>query len=347
MRIAATLLTIVAAVAVAGSVYHLATSSSLPTKKNVFSVRGDTALWDAWMHWKKTNNKEYLSSVEHDYRFNVFKANKQRIVDHYALAGPERTYTLGLNLFADLTEEEFTRQYLGIKQAKPQAKEGKLLTSGPLPDKVNWKDAGAVTPVKNQGQCGSCWAFSAVGALEGLNYQKNKSLLSFSEQQLVDCEKQDQGCGGGLMENAFSYVKTNGITLETKYPYKGRDGTCAYTQKDSAFRNVDFNTVTKSDSDSLKAASAQGVVAVGVSAAGIFQLYFGGVFNIKFLCLGGIDHGVTLVGYGHQSIGGDYWLVKNSWGGFWGEKGYIKLGRSTGTGRGMCGITEQASYPTA
>jgi C1A family cysteine protease len=345
MRIAATLLTIVSALVVAGSLYHLATSAKGPVGENALDTR-DTALWDAWMHWKKQNNRQYLSSVEHDYRFSVFKNNKKRIVDHYALAGEERTYTLGLTLFADLTEEEFKAQYLGLKQTAARTLKVQKL-SGAVPDAVNWRDAGAVTGVKNQGSCGSCWAFSAVGALEGLNYQNNKSLLSFSEQQLVDCEKQDQGCNGGLMENAFSYVKQNGITLEGKYPYKGRDQTCAYDVKDSAFKIADFVEVPHSDQDALKAASAQQVVSVGVSAGGIFQLYFGGVLNIKWLCPGGIDHGVTLVGYGHQFFGGDYWLVKNSWGGFWGESGYIKLGRTTGTGRGQCGITEQASYPTA
>jgi len=148
------------------------------------------------MIWKRTYDREYLSSIEHDYRFSVFKQNSQRILDHYEQAGSERTYKLGLNIFADLTEEEFKRQYLGTKPLGSQPKSSKHL-SGDVPDKINWKDLGAVTKIKNQGACGSCWAFSAVGSLEGLNFQENKNLLSFSEQQLVDCEKQDSGCGGG------------------------------------------------------------------------------------------------------------------------------------------------------
>jgi len=149
------------------------------------------------------------------------------------------------------------------------------------------------------------------------------------------------------MTNALDYVSKNGISLESNYPYKGRDGTCSYKEEDKAFQNKDFEIVPSSDSDQLKLAASKGVVAVGVDFGGIIQLYFGGVFNLKWACGTNIDHGVTLVGYDHAWLGGDYWLIKNSWGMFWGEGGYIRLKRESGKGVGICGVTEMASYPTA
>ena len=210
---------------------------------------------------------------------------------------------------------------------------------------MDWTEHGAVTPVKNQGQCGSCWAFSATGSLEGLNYIKNKELLSFSEQQLVDCSHSygNNGCNGGLMDMAFWYVTDNGISLESKYPYRGVGGQCHYTAEDKAFTNKDCTDVTVNKELPLLAAINQQPVSVAIQANHMsFQLYKSGVYSGN--CGTKLDHGVLAVGYGDLD-GKKFFKVKNSWGASWGQKGFILIARK-GDGKGQCGIQEAASFPT-
>lgn len=223
---------------------------------------------------------------------------------------------------------------------------GKQAPDAALPDSVDWAAKGAVTPIKNQGQCGSCWAFSTTGSLEGAYFRKTGSLASFSEQQLVDCSSSygNQGCNGGLMDQAFWYVIDHGITLESKYPYRGTGGPCKYVDTDKAFQISDCTDVTVNKEKSLMAAIAQQPVSVAIEADHLsFQLYKSGVYSGN--CGTKLDHGVLAVGYGSQD-GKNYFKVKNSWGAGWGSSGYIYIVRK-GDGKGQCGIQEVSSFPIA
>jgi len=215
-------------------------------------------------------------------------------------------------------------------------------------DAVDWRDQGAVTPVKNQGQCGSCWSFSATGSMEGRYQIKTGNLVSLSEQQLVDCSTSqgNMGCNGGLMDYAFQYAESNPLETEAEYPYTAKDGKCHVSGGEVAVRS--FKDVTPKSASALKAAAAEGPVSIAIDAGGIaFQLYHGGIMKGGGLtgCGTSLDHGVLLVGYGSEN-GKDYWIVKNSWGASWGEKGYLRMARDdSSTDAGTCGLQLQPSYP--
>merc|ERR1712100_171659 len=212
-----------------------------------------------------------------------------------------------------------------------------------LPASIDWASQGAVTPVKNQGQCGSCWAFSTTGSLEGRTFTATGSLPVLSEQQFVDCDKaSDQGCNGGLMDNAFTYAKqSDGVCTESSYPYRGVDGSCkasSCTVGLEASAITGFKDVSSSVS-ALEEAVAAGPVSVAVEAdQGSWQFYNGGVLSSS--CGQQLDHGVLAVGYGTES-GTKYWKVKNSWGASWGEGGYLRIAQAGN----LCGIQNSASYP--
>ena len=287
-----------------------------------------TPVADLWAHWKTKNNKKYGS--EDQYRLSVFYNNYQKVIAHQK--DSSKTYDMGFTKFMDLTTEEFKAKYLSTKVLSNQT-HVKILPTVDVPTSVDWRTKGAVTAVKDQGQCGSCWAFSTTGSLEGLSYLSGKGLQSFSEQQLVDCSTSEgnQGCNGGLMDYGFEYVESNGITLESKYPYTAVDGSCS--TQGGAFRIGGYNDVPAGNVAQLAAAAAKQPVSVAVDANN-WQLYSGGVFSD---CSDSLDHGVLLVGYT-----ADAWIVKNSWADSWGENGYIRLKRGN-----TCGIANSASYPTA
>jgi len=287
-----------------------------------------TAVADLWAHWKTKNNKKY--GTEDGYRLTVFYQNYQKVMTHQK--NPSKTYNMGFTKFMDLTKDEFKARYLSVKAVTP-ATHVKILPTVNLAADVDWRTKGAVTPVKDQGQCGSCWAFSTTGSLEGLSKISGKGLQSFSEQQLVDCSTSqgNQGCNGGLMDYGFTYVQSNGITLESKYPYTAVDGTCSATG--GAFKIGGFVDVSAGDVDQLAAAVNQQPVSIAVDAEN-WQMYSSGVFSD---CDTNLDHGVLLVGYT-----ADAWIVKNSWADSWGENGYIRLARGN-----TCGMANSASYPTA
>lgn len=293
------------------------------------------------------HNKTY-SRAEYGHRYNVFKKNYDLISEHNSQG---KSWILAVNEFADLSFDEFRAAKLGYK---PVTVEGipretvNLAGVVTAADNVDWRTKNVVTPVKNQGSCGSCWAFSTTGSIEGAVAIKTGKLTSVSEQQLVDCSTAEgnQGCNGGLMDDAFKYVISNkGICTEASYPYTGADGTCqTCTQVSQISKYVD---VTASDLDALKAAASQQPISVAVEADQLgWQFYFGGVMDGS--CGTALDHGVLVAGYGTDATTGkDYWLVKNSWGATWGEAGYIRLVRTSGKGAGQCGIAMQPSYPIA
>ncbi|GJX10906.1 senescence-specific cysteine protease SAG39-like protein [Tanacetum coccineum] len=219
-----------------------------------------------------------------------------------------------------------------------------------VPSSMDWRKKGAVTPIKDQGQCGCCWAFSAVAAMEGITQLKTGKLISLSEQELVDCDTSgvDQGCEGGLMDNTFDFIISNkGLTSESNYPYKGVDGTCNSNEESNHAATITGHEDVPANSESalLKAVASQ-PVSVAIDASGSdFQFYSSGVFTGE--CGTELDHGVTAVGYGTSDDGTKYWLVKNSWGTSWGQEGYIMMERDVDAKEGICGIAMQASYPTA
>ena len=284
-------------------------------------------------------NKNYETEEEFSLRFNIYRENAALIRAHNRRAS---TYTLGINHLADLTQEEFAQYYTGTYQKQDHSNIVELPTDN-LPDSIDWTTLGAVTDVKNQGQCGSCWAFSTTGAIEGINQIDNSKLISLSEQQLVDCSTSfgNDGCGGGLMDFGFKYAIETPLEGETDYQYTARDETCKSNQSLGQISISGFSDVTPNDVDALKAAVAHQPVSIAIQADQFsFQFYQAGVLTGE--CGTDLDHGVLAVGYGNLN-GTDYWKVKNSWGDMWGDNGYILILRDS---TNKCGVLSAASYPT-
>ncbi|KAK4367073.1 hypothetical protein RND71_014953 [Anisodus tanguticus] len=296
-------------------------------------------------------SKEYTTREEYIHRLGIFAKNLLRAAEHQAL---DPTAIHGVNQFSDLTSEEFERMYMGVKGGDRNllgqiGSRGAPLEVKGLPERFDWREKGAVTDVKMQGTCGSCWAFSTTGSIEGANFIATGKLLNLSEQQLVDCDHTcdkkdkkacDSGCSGGLMTNAYKYlIEAGGIQEDDSYPYTGKRGECKFQPDKVAVKVSNFTNIPIDEQQIASYLVNHGPLAVGLNAV-FMQTYIGGV-SCPLICgKRWINHGVLLVGYGSKGFSilrlsnQPYWIIKNSWGQRWGDHGYYKLCR----GHGMCGM---------
>jgi cathepsin L len=313
----------------------------------------DTTLDAPWALYKRTYEKQYASNAEEITRRSIWEAHIAIISKHNLEADLGlHTYTLGMNKYGDMTIKEFVKQMNGLDLSLNVSFAGTCdqyvaPANFKRPDTVDWRTKGYVTPIKDQGQCGSCWAFSTTGSLEGQHFAKTQQLVSLSEQNLVDCSGKygNFGCSGGLMDNAFKYIKeNNGIDTESSYPYEARNDACRFNTKNVGATDTGCKDIKQLSEDDLQDAIATvGPVSVAIDAAHTsFQLYRSGVYNEPTCSQQQLDHGVLAVGYDSLS-GQDYYIVKNSWGLSWGNQGYIWMSRNKNN---QCGIATLASYPT-
>ncbi|XP_015592402.1 cathepsin L1 [Cephus cinctus] len=312
---------------------------------------------EEWDTYKIEHKKKYQSDVEEKFRMKIFMENRHKIAKHNAKYEMGLvSYKLKLNKYGDMLHHEFVSTLNGFNKtgnlqlrSVPKPVGAKFIEPANVefPVAVDWREKGAVTSVKDQGQCGSCWAFSSTGALEGQHFRQTGVLVSLSEQNLIDCSGKygNNGCNGGLMDQAFQYIKDNkGVDTEKTYPYEAEDDKCRYNPRNSGAEDVGFVDIPEGNEKKLLAAVATvGPLSVAIDASHqSFQFYSSGVYYEPDCSSTDLDHGVLVVGYGTEENGDEYWLVKNSWGPTWGDRGYIKMARNKDNN---CGIASSASYP--
>jgi len=298
-------------------------------------------------NWKVEFGKKFETAEEDAYRFEVFTINYNYIQEYNAL---NNGVTLGLNQFAHLTNQEFAASVKGIHYdgaLLENVEFAPVLDSEELPSSVDWVTAGAVTDIKNQEQCGGCWAFAAAAVMEGYAYlQEKKTLTSFSPQQLIDCVTTCDGCNGcDNLYNALAYTETKGIELLTDYPITDQNGKCTYNSADVGGENKAYQNVQPKSVSALETAIAGQPTIVGIEASQpVFQLYKSGIIGGD--CGTQVDHAVTAVGYGVNGTAA--FLIKNSWGTTWGMQGYVYISNeaSLNGGLGACGILTMPVYPS-
>jgi len=301
---------------------------------------------EEWSQFKLKHSKSYKNIVEEKVRFEIFQNNLKKIEEHnQQYEAGLKTWYMGVNKFADMTKEEFGAMLKKQSGSRPRLAKSRHVPdlTANVPETIDWRERNAVLGVKDQGQCGSCWAFSATGSLEGQNVLKNNRSIPLSEQQLLDCSESygNGDCSvGGDMVAAFEYVIDHGLTTEEAYPYRAEQYSCR-APSSSAVTVTDYRYVDASESALREAVGTVGPISVAMYAEPI-QLYYGGIFQDRD-CYNDeyyLDHGVLAVAYGTTN-GQKYWTIKNSWGSDWGEAGFFRLARD----EDQCGIALDSSYP--
>nr|XP_033781314.1 cathepsin K-like [Geotrypetes seraphini] len=307
----------------------------------------EESLDSQWELWKKTHLKQYHGKVSELTRRLIWEKNLRYITAHnleFSLG--KHTYELAMNHLGDMTSEEILATMTGLKVPAMHSTNTTYFPDWveKVPDYIDYRKKGYVTPVQNQGKCGSCWAFSSVGALEGQLKRKTGKLVPLSPQNLIDCDMDNSGCSGGYMTNAFGYVRDNkGIDSAEAYPYIGQIESCLYNPTGKAATCMGFKEIPPGNEKALKRAVARvGPVAIGIDASlPSFHFYSKGVYYDSDCNREDINHAVLVVGYGKR-MGIKHWIVKNSWGESWGNKGYVLMARNKDN---ACGIANLASFP--
>lgn len=332
---------------------------------SLFTNYGIYCSWleqEDWYNFKELFQKVYSSQAEERRRFEVFLQNKQ-YVDSHNLKAAHSSFTQSLNSLSDLTQDEINSSRNGfrfswlprteLEESNTTEIEQVLQLASPKhvdarryvpPTNLDWRLEGRIGPVKNQGSCGSCWAFAATGAIEAMLRAENKSTTLVSEQHLVDCSNKygNHGCNGGLPSHALRYVRDYGIEPAKAYPYSGLQGECRYNKNQVVFKCRSPLLLPRNDEAFLQRAVALfGPIPVAIDASSrSFHFYKSGIYDDYESCSDTINHALLLVGYGRQG-NLDYWILKNSWGKQWGDDGYIKIGRN----KHSCGIASYAVLP--
>lgn len=303
---------------------------------------------NAFTSWMQVHRRTYNHN-EFRFRYQIWKENYDWI-EKFNAEG-KHTFTVAMNHLGDLSSDEFQRYYTGglimrPNDAQPISPLFKDL-GDPLPASKDWRNLGAVAKVKDQGQCGSCWSFSTTGAVEGCHQISTGQMVELSEQNLLDCSSSygNHGCNGGLMTSAFDYIiKNQGVDTEASYPYTARQGVCNFKKENVGATITGYHNVPQGDELALQKAVSLGPVSIGIDASrSSFQFYKSGVYYDSSCSSYQLDHGVLAVGWGTDASGGDYWIVKNSWGSSWGLNGYILMSRNK---QNHCGVATMASLPT-
>ncbi|KAM0901893.1 hypothetical protein ACQ4PT_019656 [Festuca glaucescens] len=327
--------------------------------REVPAAGDDKAMKERHEKWMVEHGRTYKDSAEKAQRFEVFKSNAHFIDSYNAAAGPGGKSRPGLttNKFADLTDAEFNNFHVRHRTSPPSAVArgfmyGNLGLSD-VPSSIDWREKEAVTSVKDQGLSYCCWAFSAVAAVEGIHQITTSNLVSLSVQELVDCStgSNNKGCNLGDMDEAFRHiVHSGGLTTEEAYSYEAKQGKCRSSGKQTAATISGYQYVPPRNETALLLAVAHQPVTIALDGKNrAFRFFTGtGIFGAADeQCTTELNHAVTAVGYGTDENGSKYWLMKNSWGSTWGDKGYVKIARDVASSTGLCGLAMQASYPLA
>jgi cathepsin L len=327
---------------------------------NTFLTEGDE--WKQFSNFQERFSKRYETLEETESRFNIFRSNLRNIILHNL--DYTQNFTMGINQFTDLTPQEFKDQYIGGIRAEVSSYGCKSFSSGAssaydddssiitnVPSSIDWREKGAVNPVRDQGQCGSCWAFATTANAESVWAISSGQLIDLSEEFLVDCASGvgyfNMGCNGGQPDSAFKYMINNGQCTESSYPYKAGTTKTAGTCQKCTVAPVHFSgcyDVASKDQVSLMAAVAKQPVVIAIEAdTRYFQSYSGGILD-STACGTSLDHAVEIIGYGSEN-GVDYWTVRNSWSSSWGEQGYFRLKKTSSTNDiGICGLAAEPSF---
>jgi cathepsin F len=301
------------------------------------SVITDDEIFKLFTNFTATYNKNYKTIDHYTNSFNIYKENYLNIINTHT----NKSYTLGQSPFMDISKQYFKKTYLNLR-TKALSTYNKLenINGKVIPSTFDWRNLGAVGPIKDQGDCGSCWAFSVVGNIESQYYLNKDQLIQFSEQQVIDCDEYDDGCNGGIQENAFNYIYSYGLESQSNYPYISASQTCQYKENLSDVKLSHYINYKDVNEDDLMVLLVQNGPLTLAMNGDFLQFYSNGILDEDYIDCDpdNLNQGVILVGYGSEE-GHDYWIVRNSWGVSWGESGYFRVSR----GKSTCGINKQVS----